>query len=427
MVFKLNLNNSNYYIKILYFCFAFFPITFLIGNFTINLISLIISLTFILGLFFKDFRHHLCKKTLSLLIFLLATLLINLFFSQDFYLSLPRICKFVIIIFFVLSFQQLTRSIEESYLNKIYKLWFIVFCVVVIDLLCEFVIGKNMLGQKSIIPGRLAGFSGSEMNIGHFFSIFCLTSLSFIYLNFKINYFNIFIAGLLILISFLIGERANFIRTIMVIFFFILIVYDFKFKYKIYSLSICLILFSLFINFNQEYKTRYYNSIKGLFQENGVRIYLNNSHYGAHYKVAKKIFLNYPVFGVGIKNFRVESYNKRYMGILAEGNEDVKEEDMVYKSKNWTGGTVHPHQVHYELLSETGLFGYLSFFVFILISAYFCIKSYFAKKNVYQLSGLLFVSASLIPLIPSGSFYSTYTAGLFWFAYALMMNLYSKK
>ena len=427
MVFKLNLNNSNYYIKTLYFCFAFFPITFLIGNFTINLISLIISLTFILGLFFKDFKYHLCKKTLGLLTFLLITLLINLFFSQDFYLSLPRVCKFVIIIFFVLSFQQLTRSVEEKYLNKIFKFWFIIFCVVVIDLLCEFIIGKNMLGQKSIIPGRLASFSGGEMNIGHFFSIFCLISLSFIYKNFKLNYFNILIAGSLILISFLIGERGNFIRTLMAIFIFVLIVYEFKFKYKIYFLSLCLILFSLFVNFNQEYKARYYNSINWLFQKNGIRIYLNNSHYGAHYKVAKKIFLNYPIFGVGIKNFRVESYNEKYTGILAEGNEDVKEEDMVYKSKKWTGGTVHPHQVHYELLSETGLFGYLSFFIFILISAYLCIKSFFARRNVYQLSGLLFVSVSLIPLIPSGSFYSTYTAGLFWFAYALMMNFYSKK
>ena len=99
---------------------------------------------------------------------------------------------------------------------------------------------------------------------------------------------------------------------------------------------------------------------------------------------------------------------------------------MVYKSKKWTGGTVHPHQVHYELLSETGLFGYLSFFIFILISAYLCIKSFFARRNVYQLSGLLFVSVSLIPLIPSGSFYSTYSAGLFWFAYALMMNFTQK-
>ena len=42
-------------------------------------------------------------------------------------------------------------------------------------------------------------------------------------------------------------------------------------------------------------------------------------------------------------------------------------------------------------------------------------------KDNFQLSALLFVIASLIPLIPSGSFFTTYSATLFWINFSIMM------
>ena len=41
-----------------------------------------------------------------------------------------------------------------------------------------------------------------------------------------------------------------------------------------------------------------------------IKNYLDNSNYGAHRNVAKEIFLDNPIFGVGIKNFRFESFLK---------------------------------------------------------------------------------------------------------------------
>ena len=35
----------------------------------------------------------------------------------------------------------------------------------------------------------------------------------------------------------------------------------------------------------------------------------------------------------------------------------------------------HPHQIHHEFLSETGIFGYFSFLIFILSSIYLALKS----------------------------------------------------
>jgi O-antigen ligase len=156
------------------------------------------------------------------------------------------------------------------------------------------------------------------------------------------------------------------------------------------------------------YKSRYVNSISNLFQKNGIRIYLNNSQYGAHYDVAYKIFKENKLFGVGIKNFRKESFKSKY-------------ENPEHKFKHWKGAT-HPHQIHLEFLSETGLFGYSIFLIFIILSIFLSIKSNLKNKNVFQFSGILFVIFSLLPLIPTGSFFSTYSSGLFWINYSLMVG-----
>ena len=66
----------------------------------------------------------------------------------------------------------------------------------------------------------------------------------------------------------------------------------------------------------------------------------------------------------------------------------------------------HPHQIHFEILSETGLFGFLSFTIFILYSIFYSLKSYFKSRNKYQLSAILFILCTLIPFLPSGSFFS---------------------
>ena len=129
-----------------------------------------------------------------------------------------------------------------------------------------------------------------------------------------------------------------------------------------------------------------------------------SSNHCAHYKAAIDIFKKNPLFGVGIKNYRIESFNNKQ-------NTDL-----------WIGGSTHPHQIHFELLAETGIFGYLSFLIFIIFSIYFSFKSYLLSKNIYQFSGIIFVVVSLIPFLPSGSFFTTYTSGLFWINYAIMIG-----
>tara|TARA_B110000444_G_C18292050_1_gene345614 strand:+ start:24 stop:500 length:477 start_codon:yes stop_codon:yes gene_type:complete len=147
-------------------------------------------------------------------------------------------------------------------------------------------------------------------------------------------------------------------------------------------------------------------------KDNTIDKYLKNSEYGAHYDAAYQIFKKNKIFGVGIKNFRVESRKHIYHN-----------KDYLF---TFNRSKTHPHQIHYEFLSETGLVGYLSFLIFIIFSLSISIRYCILNKSFYQLSSILFILFSLIPYLPSGSFFSTFNSSIFWINYAIMMA-YNKK
>ena len=81
----------------------------------------------------------------------------------------------------------------------------------------------------------------------------------------------------------------------------------------------------------------------------------------------------------------------------------------------------HPHQVHFELLSELGLIGYLLFILVFINIIYKANKLFLKNKDQITLGGILFLIASFLPLIPSGSFFTTYGAILFWMNVAFVL------
>ncbi len=392
--------------------FSIYPLAILSGNFAINICFLTIGSIFFYKLVKKETFFFEYKNSFFLLLFFFISLLINLAFSNDIYLSYQRVTKFFFVIFFIISFKYLIINFSKN-LQIIYKLWSIFFLIIIVDVLIEFFVGKNILGQSSMMPGRLGSFTGQESVIGHFFFGFCLIFLSFLYSRLKKDSFSLILASSLIIISFIIGERANFVKTFLAISLFIFFINKIDYKFKI--LSIILIVFSSYLiihfNTNESYKTRYVWQIKSLFSSNGLTKYLDNSEYGAHRNTAKEVFLDNPLFGVGIKNFRIESRNKKY---------NDKEKHML--------GSNHPHELYYEFLSETGIFGFSCFLIFILSSIIFSIKNYLKKRNIYQLSGIIVVIISILPVIPTGSFFATYNSSIFWINYAIMMgyNYYKK-
>ena len=401
------LKKENILIFSLFTLIILFPISYLLGNSIINLFLFLISLTYLFYLI-KNKKIAEFKKSSFLILFSLwITFVINLFLSQNFDLSLNRVLKFIFIIFFVSAIKFIIRYKNYFFENYIYKIWSLIFLIVIFDLVFEYIFGHNILGNKSYMPGRLTGFIDGELVIGYYFIGFAL--LAFIFLDKQIGKKNytFFILLIFIYISFLIGERSNFIKFFIASLIFFLIVYEIDLKKKIIGILITVSILYITVSNVNIYKTRFVYQMPNLLEKNGIKKYMLNSTYGSHYNTALSVFKNNIIFGVGIKNYREESIKKIY----TDQNKDFKFQIM---------GT-HPHQIHLELLSETGIFGYLSFFSFIIYSLYLSLSSFLKSKNHYQLAAILFVICSLIPLLPSGSFFSTYTSVLFWFNYALMM------
>tara|TARA_B100000787_G_scaffold50950_1_gene36778 strand:- start:159 stop:1415 length:1257 start_codon:yes stop_codon:yes gene_type:complete len=391
------------------------PLAFILGNLFINLFLIIIFFNFIYNFFYNYDKKLIIKDQFFLLIsFFLLTLLVNLFFSLEPSNSLPRILKIFLILGLVFQIKNFIQNHQIEFERVVFGFWSIIFVLVLFDVIFEVIFGFNTIGFTSYYPGRIASFFNDELIVGSFFLCFVLFTANFFLEKLKkFKKINFFILITLIIISFLIGERANFIKFLISILIFIFIVLKPNWKLFMTGIFLLMISITLIINLSSNHISRYVNALDTIFHKNGVSNYLKESQYGAHYNAAYKIFKDYPIFGIGIKNYRNEVANSKYK------NEK-------YKKTNARWAT-HPHQIHFEFLSETGLFGYLSFLIFILLSIYISCKKYYKEGNNYQLSSIIFVVVSLVPFLPSGSFFSTFSSGLFWVNYAIMVGYNNNK
>ena len=391
------------------FLISILPLSLVSRSLLINILTILITIIFLITIIREKKLFFLNDKIFYLLCLFWLSLIINLFFSTDLKASMLRILGFGKFIFFVFAIKYYCLLQNTKYKKFIFTIWFFTFLVISFDLLFEFIFGFNTLGYKSPWNGRLSGFLNNELKIGYFYSAFILFSLTYIYYNHK-NYLLIFLcAFIFIFISFAIGERANFIKA-----FLIFIIFYFIFDKKFFIRKIFFLLFFctviIFISFKTDrIKVRFWDQfLKPIINSFSVQEYIITTQYGAHYDTAIKIFYNYPLFGSGIKTFRSESSKDIY-----------KSYNSSIDQKRWA---THPHQIHLEFLSETGIFGYLSFLVFFLYTIGISLKYYIASKNLYQLSAILFTIITLLPILPSGSFFTTYGATIFWINFAIMIT-----
>lgn len=390
----------------------FFPISIIIGNFAINFSIIVIAFLTLIKVFFD--RNILVdnKKTFYLLLFLFFSFIVNLFFSHSIELSLRRVFKFFFVIFFVISFIYTSKKYEKI-LDNFYKFWFIIFIIIIFDLFIELLTGTNIFGQTSgMYPGRLGSFTGNESTIGYYFLGFCLFFLSFSFHKYQNQKLVISLYVLVIVSSFLIGERSNFIKLFISIILFLSLTTSINFKTKIFIIFVTMTLIVSTLYLNESYKLRYYDQVKSIFSKNGYSKFMKSSLYGVQQDAAYKMFEENFYFGVGLKNYRNEVRKKKY-----------ENTEYIDTKKRFT---THPHQVHYEFLSETGITGYFTFIIFIFSSLFLAIKSYLKTNNLYQLSGIIFVLTSILPIIPSGSFFSTYSSSIFWINFAIMCGYLRK-
>ena len=346
-----------------------------------------------------------------LLIIFWFILLGNLIFSINFENSLGRSIGFIRFIFLVFAIKFFFKSEKNNYKDFILKLWFFFLSIISFDIIFEAIIGFNTLGLSSYMPGRLSSFFNQELKIGNLYSSFYLIILSFIiylkssnskfgkkvFKNYSFNYL-FFLILFFILISFFIGERSNLIRVIImsILFFFI----TSKNWISILKFLITSVLITtIFLMSSKNYHWRYWDAFLKPLISNPLE-FVNKSYYVSHYKTAIQVFNNHKLYGVGLKNYRLEVQKDEYPDL----------------------SSIHPHQIHFEVLAELGSIGYLYFIFFMFVSVLKSFNSYRNKKDYFVLSGMLYVITILLPILPSGSFFTSFGATVFWVNYALMTS-----
>tara|TARA_B100000989_G_scaffold140521_1_gene104542 strand:+ start:9390 stop:10643 length:1254 start_codon:yes stop_codon:yes gene_type:complete len=390
---------------------SFIPIIFFFGNGVGNTLVIIIDILFLYILIKNKQLNFLNNYLFYLLIIFWFILLGNLIFSINFENSLSRSIGFIRFIFLVFAIKFFFKSEKNNYKDFILKLWFFFLSIISFDIIFEAIIGFNTLGFSSYMPGRLSSFFNQELKIGNLYSSFYLIILSFIiylkssnskfgkkvFKNYSFNYL-FFLILFFILISFFIGERSNLIRVIImsILFFFI----TSKNWISILKFLITSILITtIFLMSSKNYHWRYWDAFLKPLISNPLE-FLNKSYYVSHYKTAIQVFNNHKLYGVGLKNYRLEVQKDEYPDL----------------------SSIHPHQIHFEVLAELGSIGYLYFIFFMFVSVLKSFNSYRNKKDYFVLSGMLYVITILLPVLPSGSFFTSFGATVFWVNYALMTS-----
>ncbi len=396
-------NKINILSKLNFYLISLLPIGLLAGSLVSNIIVILISFIFIIDQVFKKESFMIKNFNFYFLLIIYFYLLLNSLLVSNNFDSIIRSIGFIrfILLSFAISYY------FNFFSEKILKIWIYTFFIVSIDIIFEFIFGHNMIGFSSDYPGRIASFTGDELKIGGYY--FGFISLSILFIKNKNIKFTFLLAIIFLIIALLIGERSNFIKIFIVFILYLIFFLKIPKLKKMMVVSLITILPIILILNSHSFKTRYYNHVFGSYSEGlkenkklDLNFIISNNEHLILYNTAIGIFLEKPIFGSGIKNFRNES-------------QLIKRK---YPEKNYSPSN-HPHQFHFEILSELGLIGY-----FLILSNLFYII--FKNKKFYndflKQNSFLFIVATLVPILPSGSFFTSFGATIFWINYSFLIN-----
>jgi O-Antigen ligase. len=296
----------------------------------------------------------------------------------------------------------------SSHTIKYFKILFYFTLFIIFDFYVQFIFGANLFNiEFDKIYNRYTGIFGEERIFGNFILYFGFLSVA-LYNKFKkvsdLN--NFFIFSLIALTILLTGDRTPFLS----LFYFLIFLFIFSNKKK-FILITSVIIFScstIIINFSDRLSNKYPINLifnysetletlpEEMKKEGSVRSVSANSlistnsifkKYQGHYSRALDIFKANPILGSGFRSYRK----------VCGGYETLKQPNQYDTDKDRRlSCSIHPHNYHLEILSETGLIGYLIFLSFIIYS----FSLFFKKKNDKSFSLTLIFCLILTYILP---------------------------
>ena len=439
---KINLKNVSIFLLIL------LPFAIILGQAPSDIIVSTISILFLINSTIQKDWSWTKKKWVKIIFFLWIYLILASFFALDIKIALEHSILFVRFFIFAIAIQYWVLS-NEKHLNTVLYSLLIAFFFIFIDTFYQSInfdlskgYGPDLLGYYSNDHFRLTGPFRSNIPgayLSKFFFILFLFILIKLGKSNKYSFLFTFILSSTFFLVFLTGEAMSFASMglgLIILFFF-----ERKFRKKIF-LSLCFVFFFILLtikynpiwnkieiieknpwhngtvyqldipcedNKNQICKKKF--KTQPFFYE-----VLNNfekSAYWETYKQALTIWRDYPIFGIGIKNYTNACKLEKY-------KENLK----------YFFCTTHPHNFYIQWLLETGILGLFGFIILLFIWSKHFIN--IIEKNTSPLiySPILSLIVLFWPIMSTGSFFSNRNATMNWFIIALCLaitNLKKKK
>ena len=404
--------------KLITFLLSIIPISIIIGQavslFNIVIISIIIITKIILT---KNY-NFINKQSILFLAILYIYLLLNTFISIDSGFSFLRNFGFIRFILLFIAINYFFFNFEHK--DIFLKVWSLVIIIVLIDSFIEYRFGQNILGYgEDIYSDRIVSFFKDEPVVAGFLNGFFFLILGYFSSFKKIKNNNLFLicmaSSLLFLTCVMLtGERSNTIKAIIGLSIFFSLNNKFSLKYRLITFLSLIIVTTTVISNSNYLKYRYLeNIVNPILNVEKRDKFLKENIYIKHYKSGYEVFKNYPILGVGNKNYRIETRLNHS------------------KKVNYIADT-HPHQIYFELLSEHGLVGTIIILSIIFFLIFKNLRSCLVSRNSLQLGAFSYLIINFLPILPSGSFFSDLNMTLFFINFSVYFasgpsNIFIKK
>ena len=406
--------------------------------------DIVITLGVIFGIFYifyeKEYENFIRLNLFRISIIFWLSLIFISFFSynktysfQDSlifirFLLIPFFCYFV---FFR----------DKKFFERLLLVLFIIVVFVSIDTLYQFInytskdgFKEDLLGFKSNWYGRLSGPFGDELIPGSYLSKFSLFGFVFLISKKKLEN-NIIIQSLylsiIILVCYVSGERMAFATFSLSLLLLLIFLDGFR-----KSIILSILIGALFIflatylhpfynDFNIIESTQYHQGqkIEKFFQcENDTEKICSKiiniqpsffeviknfgtSAYGEIYLLSFKMFIDNPITGIGINNFKyLCNYNELYKNMMI--NYDCAS---------------HPHNIYIQWLTEGGLIVFISFILYLFFLVKFIINNTADKK--YKIISIVIILIMFWPIMSTGSLIKNWFGIITFFIIGLCMCL----
>lgn len=389
------------------FIISLIPLSLVIGI-AITELLIFTSIVFYLFLNYQGLGVKYYKKKIFLFFLLFNFYLIfSSLFSETVINSIRNSLFYFRFGFLVIIIWYLLENFEK------FKIIFFKIITITFLIVIFFTLFQIFILQSNESMSRITGLFGSEQIQGSFilrsvpiFVILYLYNQKNLNKNFKYIFLFILLFSLILIL--LSGERSSvflaFIGIFLTFFFF-----KFNFKKILVFLFFTLLTFGLTLSLNPASNERLLNkTFKQFFftfdsagKTVKKKLHFFSEGHQDHFQAGILMFQKNFIKGVGVRNYR---------------NECKKD---IYKEVGKHYCTTHPHNTYIQILSETGLIGFI-FFISFLIFIFFNIKDYIkihynTGDKVNKPLGMCFVIilVNFFPIVPTGSFFNNWLSFMY--------------